>query len=57
MSHSSLSNTYYVTFEVASGDRLEYRVRDNEYGMLVENDVGRLTFQGTRYLEFERDRT
>lgn len=57
MSHSSSSTTYYVTFEVASGDRLEYRVRNNEYGMLVENDVGRLTFQGTRYLEFERNRT
>lgn len=50
------STTYYVTFEVASGDRLEFEVRDTEYGMLVENDVGKLTFQGTRYLGFERNR-
>ena len=25
-----------------------------EYGMLAEGDTGRLTFQGTRYLSFER---
>lgn len=54
--HTSSSTTYYVTFEVTSGDRLEFMLRDTEYGMLVENDMGRLTFQGTRYLGFERDR-
>lgn len=54
--HSSSSTTYYVTFEVESGDRMEFKVRDNEYGMLVENDVGKLTFQGTRYLGFERNK-
>lgn len=56
MSHISSSTTYYVTFEVASGDRMEFKVRDKEYGILVENDVGRLTFQGTRYLGFDRNR-
>lgn len=25
-----------------------------EYGMLAEGDIGKLTFQGTRYLSFER---
>ena len=55
--HTSSSTTYYVTFEVASGDRMEFKVRDNEYGLLVENDVGKLTFQGTRYLGFERNRS
>ena len=54
--HTSSSTTYYVTFEVASGDRMEFKVRDNEYGLLVENDAGKLTFQGTRYLGFERNR-
>lgn len=52
--HTSSSTTYYVTFEVVSGDRIEFRIRDTEYGMLVENDKGKLTFQGTRYLGFER---
>ena len=26
----------------------------HEFGMLVEGDRGKLTFQGTRYLGFER---
>lgn len=46
--------TYYVTFEVKSGDRMELSVQGHEYGMLVEGDFGELSFQGTRYLGFER---
>ncbi len=46
--------TYYVTFEVKSGDRMELQVQGTEYGLLVEGDFGELTFQGTRYLGFER---
>lgn len=51
---STSSTTYYVTFQVESGDRMELRVRGSEYGMLVEGDYGKLSFQGTRYLGFER---
>lgn len=46
--------TYYVTFEVDSGDRMELSMSGTEYGMLAEGDKGKLTFQGTRYLKFER---
>ena len=45
---------YYVTFQMESGDRMEFQVSGIEYGMLAEGDTGRLTFQGTRYLAFER---
>lgn len=45
---------YYVTFEVESGDRLEFKVAGKEYGLCSEGDEGRLTFQGTRYIGFER---
>lgn len=45
---------YFVTFEVESGDRMELKVKDNEFGMLVEGDQGELTFQGSRYLGFVR---
>ena len=48
------STTYYVTFQVESGDRMEFAVSGSEYGMLAEGDQGTLTFQGTRYLSFER---
>lgn len=49
------STTYYLTFEVASGDRMEFKVSGIEYGMMAQRDQGRLTFQGKRYLSFERD--
>ena len=54
MHHSTHSTTYYVTFQVESTDRIELMVDGYEYGMLVEGDRGKLTFQGTRYLGFER---
>lgn len=46
--------SYYVTFQFDSGDRLEFSIEGTEYGMLAEGDRGKLTFQGTRYLGFER---
>lgn len=46
--------TYYVTFEVASGDRMELSMTGPEYGLLVEGDWGDLSFQGTRFLGFAR---
>lgn len=52
--HTTHSTTYYVTFEVESGDRMQFVVPHSEYGFLVEGDRGRLSFQGTRYLGFER---
>jgi hypothetical protein len=48
------STSYYVTFQVASGDRMELHVSGREYGILIEGDYGKLTFQGTRYLGFQR---
>lgn len=56
MHHHSSSTSYYVTFEVESGDRMEFHISGDEYGMLVEGDTGKLTFQGTRYKGFSRDR-
>ena len=45
---------YYATFQFASGDRLELEVPHNQFGYLVEGDHGKLTFQGTRFVSFER---
>jgi len=52
--HTSSSTAYYITFEVESGDRMELHVLGSEYGLIVEGDRGMLTFQGTRFLKFER---
>lgn len=53
--HTTSSTWYYATFEVENGDRMELALSGSEYGMLAESDTGKLTFQGTRYLSFERE--
>ena len=53
--HTSSSTDYYATFQVQSGDRMEFSLSGSEYGLLAEGDRGQLTFQGTRYLGFERN--
>ena len=52
--HSHSSTTYYATFQFESGDRLELTIPHNQFGYLAEGDRGALTFQGTRFLGFER---
>ena len=46
--------TYFATFQFASGDRLELEIPNSHFGYLVEGDRGDLTFQGTRFLDFQR---
>lgn len=52
--HHHHSHTYHATFEVESGDRMELKISRSEYGLMVVGDRGYLSFQGTRYLGFER---
>ncbi|AZK47428.1 DUF2500 domain-containing protein [Paenibacillus lentus] len=51
---SHTDSRYFITFEVESGDRLEFAVTGQEYGQCAEGDQGKLSFQGKRYLGFER---
>lgn len=52
--HHHHSHTYHVTFEVESGDRMELKVSRSVYDMLTVGESGKVSFQGTRYLGFER---
>ena len=52
--HAMSTTHYYVTFQFESDDRTEFSLSGSQYGMLAERDTGMLTFQGTRYLGFER---
>lgn len=52
--HNSINTFYYATFQLESGDRMEFNMPVYEYGLLIEGDTGQLTFQGTRYISFER---
>ncbi len=51
---NSTSTTYYTTFEMPGGVRREFKVNPSEYGLLAEDDSGQLSYQGTRYLGFQR---
>lgn len=53
--HRHHTHSYHVTFQVESGDRMELRVLRIEYEQLLVGDKGRVSFQGTRYLGFERE--
>lgn len=46
---------YFVTFQVESGDRIEFWVTSFQYSDLKQDDCGILTFQGTRFIGFEKD--
>ena len=52
--HTTSSTSYFVTFQVESGDRMELMVAGRAYGLMAEGDRGNLTFQGTRFLDFQR---
>lgn len=52
--HMSTSTTYYVTFEFVNGERLELKLSGREYGLIAEGDIGILSFQGTRFIDFKR---
>jgi len=54
MHHSSYHTRYFATFEVESGDRMELPLDGRDYALIVEGDRGRLTFQGTRFIQFDR---
>lgn len=51
---SSARTSYYITFEHADGQRTELQLKAEDYGLIVEGDRGILSYQGTRFLGFER---
>ena len=54
VAYHSASTNYFATFQFDSGDRMEFMLSGQDFGYLIEGDRGLLTFQGTRYLSFER---
>ncbi len=52
--HNSTYN--YITFEAEDRERTEFLIKDKCFGLIVVGDIGVLKFQGTRFLEFNRDK-
>ena len=44
----------HVTFELAEGEMRELRLTGAQASLLAAGDTGRLTFQGRRFVSFER---
>ena len=53
-SGNSGTTRYFVTFELETGSRAEFGVDGPMYGQSAEGDFGQLSFQGTRFLWFQR---
>ncbi len=54
---TSVSTSYYLTFETIQGSRMELSVSGTEYGLLAEGDEGILTYQGEWFKGFQRGQT
>ena len=51
-----ISTGFFVTFQFENGDRMEFEISEKRYGVLIENDIGLLTYQYTKLINFERDK-
>lgn len=52
--HTTTTTYHYVTFQFESGDCMEFRVNSSEYASLSDGYKGKLSFQGSRYIRFDR---
>ena len=44
----------FATFQLENGDRMEFCIKPNEYGLLAEGDIGFLTHQYIKFIDFSR---
>jgi len=52
--HTGAHTSYYITFEYENGDRQEFMVAGRVYAQAAPGDTGTLTWQGTRFHDFQR---
>ena len=50
----STKTAYNAAFEVESGDILRLDVDESDFSSFDENDEGRVTFRGTKFISFEK---
>jgi|GEM_PF-382151 len=51
--NSSAHTSYYITFELSSGERVEFGVSGTQYGSCREGETGLLAYQGSRFKGFQ----
>lgn len=57
--HGNLAKhtSYFVTFETAEGERLEFPAGSTFWGLHAEGETGILTYRGTKFIDFEKAHT
>ena len=55
-SENSAGTLYYATIETQDGNRKEYQINGNLYGLVKEGDKGTLVLKGKRLLNIDRHR-
>lgn len=48
---------FYVTFKFENGKKREFMIGPTEYGRLFKGEKGKLTYQGNRFLSFEKEKS
>ncbi len=43
---------YYLVFKLENGEEIEFLVKLKEYAIILEGNIGKLTFKGNRYIKF-----
>lgn len=52
---NAVSSFYLVTFEYENGEQAEFYVQSEIFTSIEVGDRGKLTFQGTRFISFEKE--
>lgn len=45
---------YFATFEISNSQPQEFQLTKKEFYQVSEGDIGKLTYQGTRFHSFEK---
>ena len=53
--YTSCCSPHFVLFQDEAGTNIELTLSKHEYDMLLEGDIGKLTFKGNKFLAFERE--
>lgn len=54
--YSAIITLNYATFNIDNGERMVLKIPDNEFDLMLEGDTGSLTFQGSQFICFSRDK-
>lgn len=46
---------HFATFQLPTGERAEFELTGHQFGLLVENDQGTLSWKGPRFVAFARE--